>query len=194
MKQEFTAKKLTFQKKASLILTLFGLLLIFWPSLFVKETPVQEETSSFADEKVNIDPALLVERERKDSPVRLLIPDVNIEVAVKEAEIIKGYWQTFPDTAGFGLGSAYPGELGNQVIFAHARKGLFINLKDIKQGVKIYVLTNDHWYSYEVKEIKEVLPTQVEVIAPTLDETLTLYTCTGFTDQKRLIVTAKRSS
>lgn len=43
-------------------------------------------------------------------------------------------------------------------------------------------------------DTKEVLPESVEVVAPTTDETLTLYTCTGFADQKRLIVTAKRAS
>ena len=48
------------------------------------------------------------------------------------------------------------------------------------------------WYSYEVVDIKEVYPNQTEVIEETDDETLTLYTCSGFADSKRLIVVAKR--
>ena len=48
------------------------------------------------------------------------------------------------------------------------------------------------WFNYTVSEIKEVIPSQIEVIAPTPDETLTLYTCSGFGDSMRLIVIAKR--
>ena len=54
------------------------------------------------------------------------------------------------------------------------------------------ILTKEKWYEYEIKEIKEVLPSQTETIAPTKEETLTLYTCSGFSDSKRLIVIAKR--
>ena len=100
--------------------------------------------------------------------------------------------EVFPDVAGFGLGSAYPDETGNQVIFAHARKGLFLPLKNVKVGQIVYVMTKEKWFSYKIEEIKEVLPSQTEVIAPTPDQVLTLYTCSGFADSKRLIVKAKR--
>jgi len=59
--------------------------------------------------------------------------------------------------------------------------------------MKIYVLTKNEWFSYEVSDVKEVLPNQTEVIKPTDDERLTLYTCSGFADTKRLIVTARRN-
>ena len=42
------------------------------------------------------------------------------------------------------------------------------------------------------EEIKLAYPNEVEVIAPTEDETLTLYTCSGFNDEKRLVVVGKR--
>jgi sortase A len=111
---------------------------------------------------------------------------------VKTAKIVAGYWQVFEDTAAWGEDSGYPGKSGNQVIFAHARKGLFLPLRGIAVGDKVYIMTDAAWYAYEVKEIKDVTPDQKEVIAPTTDETLTLYTCTGFEDSKRLIVVAKR--
>jgi len=41
-----------------------------------------------------------------------------------------------------------------------------------------------------VNKITAVYPNQVQIIAPTKNETLTLYTCTGFYDEKRLIVRA----
>ncbi|MEK7168460.1 MAG: sortase [Patescibacteria group bacterium] len=125
-------------------------------------------------------------------PTRIIIPSVSIDTSVKKALIIRGYWQVFADSAAWGEQSGIPGQVGNQVIFAHKRSGLFLPLKDIGIGAKIYVLTDDKSYSYEVKEIKDVKPNQIEVVAPTIDETLTLYTCSGFGDIERLIVVAKR--
>ena len=124
-------------------------------------------------------------------PNRIVIPALSIDLEVKRAKIIDGFWEVFPDTAAWGSSSGLPGEKGNQVIFAHAREGLFLPLKGVVKGMKIYVTTKDKWYSYEVKEIKEVTPDRIEVIAPTDTETLTLYTCSGFQDSKRLIVVAK---
>ena len=46
------------------------------------------------------------------------------------------------------------------------------------------------WYKYKVNKITAVYPNQTQVIMPTKRETLTLYTCTGFYDEKRLIITA----
>lgn len=125
-------------------------------------------------------------------PTRVIIPKVSIDLPVKYSRIVRGYWEVFPDTAAWGEGSGLPGSVGNQVIFAHAREGLFLPLKGVSVGDRVYVTTEDDWFSYEVKEITEVFPDQKEVIMPTTDETLTLYTCTGFEDAKRLIVVAKR--
>ncbi len=130
--------------------------------------------------------------EEGDLPKRVLIPELSIDLAVNRAKVIRGYWEVFSNSAGWGEGSGIPGETGNQVIFAHAREGLFLPLQSIELNMKVYVLTEDKWYEYEVTEIKEVSPSQVEVIAPTEVETLTLYTCSGFFDNKRLIVVARR--
>lgn len=125
-------------------------------------------------------------------PQRIIIPEVGIDIPVKYSKIIGGYWQVFEDVAGWGEGSGYPGESGNQVIFAHARVGLFLPLRNVKSDTKIYVMQENNWYTYKVTEIKEVYPNQIEVVKPTIDETLTLYTCSGYQDSKRLIVVAKR--
>lgn len=195
-------KKLSYRKKtnlipvlkARLILILVGLALIL-PS-FILSGKTQEKIvpgiTSFSDEPVKIEPGLLRGKEKGETPLRVIIPSLKIDVPVREAKIVKGYWELFEDAAGFGLGSAYPGEAGNTVIFAHTRPGLFQPLKDVKNGTVIYVFTSEKWFAYQVTKITEVLPSQVEVIAPTPDETLTLYTCSGFADSKRLIITAKR--
>lgn len=127
-------------------------------------------------------------------PVKIIIPGLEIDIPVKKARIVKGYWEVFGTAAGWGEGTAAPEEnRGNQVIFAHARPGLFYNLKRAKLGQKIYVFTDNDWFGYEISNIIEVDPSRTDVIAPTLDPTLTLFTCTGNTDEKRLIVTAKKS-
>ena len=61
-----------------------------------------------------------------------------------------------------------------------------------KIGMKVYVFTDSGWYQYEVGEITEVSPNKTEVVAPTENEILTLYTCSGFSDSKRLIIVAYR--
>ena len=148
--------------------------------------------TSFADEPVEVSGFTIAEVDEGKLPERIVIPALSVDIAVKRAQIKGGYWEVFPDSAGWGEGSGLPGESGNQVIFAHAREGLFLPLQKIEVGMRVYVFTESDWYSYEVIEIKEVFPNQTEVIEPTEDERLTLYTCSGFTDSKRLIVVAKR--
>lgn len=143
---------------------------------------------------IHVDSRLLETAEVFDDfPVRLIIPSVKIDVPVKPSKVIAGVWELHEDAAGYGLGSALPGRFGNSVIFAHARAKLFLPLRKIKINDLISVKTrDDHWFSYTVVEKKEVDPTQIEVIAPTFDKTLTLFTCSGFVDSKRLIVVAKQ--
>src|SRR3989304_6118979 len=171
-------------------------------------------STSFADEPVEIVGFENFEADDAKLPKRIIIPELSIDLSVKKAQIKGGYWEVFSDAAGWGEGSGLPDEAGNQVIFAHARKNLFLPLREVKAGTRIYVMNESQlslstlpsevasafqnkgaenirtssWYSYEVVDIKEVYPNQTEVIEPTDDETLTLYTCSGFADSKRLIV------
>lgn len=174
---------------------LFGLSLLFLGAILVfgKPNPLPDgqPSSSYTFAEEPVEARGFEEGQEGELPTRIIIPDLLIDLEVKAANVVKGYWEVFIDSAAWGKGSGFPGEKGNQVIFAHAREGLFLPLKDIKEGMSVYVTTEDDWYSYEVKEVKEVTPDRVEVISPTEDETLTLYTCSGFKDEKRLIVVAK---
>ncbi len=139
---------------------------------------------------IKINAALYASKDLANNPVRILIPKVDIDLKVVDAPIVDGYWQLSDDTASYGLGSGHPGTKSNTVIFAHAREGLFYNLKDVKLGDIVYVFTRNNWYRYKVSKVDAVYPNQTEVIKPTKTDVLTLYTCTGFYDEKRLIVTA----
>ena len=139
---------------------------------------------------IKINESLYKNLTTQNLPVRILLPKENIDINVIPAKIINGYWELSDNTASYGQGSGVPGQNGNTVIFAHARVGLFYNLKDVQMGDTVYVFTKNKWYRYKVNKITAVYPNQTEVIKPTKNEVLTLYTCTGFSDEKRLIVQA----
>lgn len=156
-------------------------------------SPKQNYSNTFEGEPLKI--AVMSEASfSEDSlPQRILLVSADIDLSVKKAEIINGYWEVFADQAGWGVGSSVPGQLGNIVIFAHARQGLFYNLKRVAKGDDIVLFTKHNWYGYKVFEVQEVYPNNTQVIESTVEEILTLYTCTGFNDAKRLIVRAKRT-
>jgi LPXTG-site transpeptidase (sortase) family protein len=170
------------------IRTLLGLFFVILGLLFLYKVPVIK--SSPQNNEPIAASSEFKKLERDSSVVRILIPKHDIDLTVTFSKIKDGYWELSETTASHGEGSANPGERGNTVIFAHARQGLFYNLKNIDRGDIIYVLTKDNWHRYKVSEIKAVYPNQVETIAPTNNEILTLFTCSGFFDEKRLIVKA----
>lgn len=180
-----------------------GALLAIVPSnlLHIQPAPrtpqpvIEEVTTGTADlahdyGPIVIDETLTSEPAASQAPLRIVIPTRGIDLPIVEAPVIDGYWELSETTASHGVGSASPGEIGNTVIFAHARDGLFLPIRDIEPDEAIYVLTKDRWHRYSVQENFLVTPDQVEVIAPTETETLTLFTCSGFNDSKRAIVTA----
>lgn len=172
---------------------LLGLLLIF-SGLFIAAINYQgkdiDTSATFENEPVSIELNNNEDLDEASLPVRIIIPDLEIDLDVQESKIVNGYWEVPEDKAAWGEGSGVPGQAGNQVIFAHARDGLFSNLENVEENMHIYVLTDDDWYTYEVGEIKEVYPNELEVIGPTDYQRLTLYTCSGYKDSKRLIVIA----
>ena len=124
-------------------------------------------------------------------PVRVRIERIGIDLPVTESKIKNGVWE-ISDTGASHLGvSGRPGK-SNMVIYGHNRAHLFGPLFKIEGGDLVEIRDeNDEVYIYMVEKILEVNPNQVEVIAPTEEEILTLYTCSGFLDSKRLIVVAK---
>lgn len=133
-----------------------------------------------------------IQPESSEKPLRIIIPRIHLDVPIVESLVVDGSWVVSENSANHGLGSAYPGQKGNMVIFAHARENLFLPLRDILPSDEIYVLTDKSWYIYKVAYITYVFPEQTEVINPTKEEQLTLFTCSGFDDEKRLIVIGKR--
>ncbi|MBP9759351.1 sortase [Candidatus Dojkabacteria bacterium] len=124
---------------------------------------------------------------------KLVIPSIGIDGVIYEGASVStlnnGIWRR-PNTSKPDMG-------GNTVMSAHRflyESGpiTFYHLDKVKVGDKIYVLWKNKRYEYQVFNISEVLPTQVEIEANTKDPIITLYTCTPlWTAEKRLVVKAK---
>lgn len=192
-----------YKKNRSFIIILLGLTLFAFPPVFrlynnfvfalhLRSSQVNNITQGIL-EPIRVTSNLLsIDDVVGDYPNRILIPSLKIDLEVKPSRVINGLWEIHENTANFGIGSALPESLGNTVIFAHARWNLFAPLRKVRKNDLVSIKTvNDKWFIYIVVEKKEVKADQIEVISQTPDKTLTLYTCSGFADSKRLIVVAK---
>jgi LPXTG-site transpeptidase (sortase) family protein len=126
-------------------------------------------------------------------PVRIVIDDLKIDLPIEEGSIQDGIWSISENGASHLNISESPGGKGNIVIYAHNKNKLFGPIRWIKNDTLIKVINEDgKEYDYKVTERIEVKPTDLTYVLPKNEETLTLYTCSGFADSKRFIVTAKR--
>ncbi len=105
----------------------------------------------------------------------LEIPRLNLEVPVYD-----GASDLHMDRGAARIdGTAMPGEPGNLGVAGH-RDGFFRVLKDIELGDEITITTADGLESYVVSELKIVDPTAIEVLDPTVEQSVTLVTCYPF--------------
>lgn len=137
-------------------------------------------------------PVLTTTAEIKETPKRLVIPSLNINLEVTPGVITDGNWEISQTGVSYLQGSGLPGKPGNLVIYGHNKKNLLGPLISLKKEAEIIIENEQNQkFTYEVTETKIVSPEKVEVLKPTSDARLTLYTCTGFFDGQRLVVVAK---
>lgn len=147
------------------------------------------------DEKI-IDEKIITEK-IDEVPIvqnRLVIDKIGVQMDIKggnDANVLKA------GAAWWIPGTSNPLYGGNFVVGGHryayqppSAKTLY-NLDKLVVGDVIKVEWEGKEYSYEVQNIKIVEPSQVEILAPTSEEKLTLFTCTPiFTSKQRLVVEA----
>lgn len=117
------------------------------------------------------------------------IPKIDVEKAIVEGVGVgdlkkgPGHYPTTP----------MPGQPGNAAVAGHRTTygAPFYRLDELQPGDPIFVTTRQGRFEYEVTESRIVTPRQVEVLAPTEDNRLTLTTChPRFSARQRLIVIA----
>ena len=122
---------------------------------------------------------------------RVEIPRLDISAVVREGTDSK----TLGRAVGHVPSTALPGENGNVAIAAH-RDTYFRNVRHIRTGDLIRMVTPQGTYEYQVDSTKIVLPKNVEVLRATAEPTITLITCYPFnfvgSAPKRFIIRAKQ--
>ncbi len=115
-----------------------------------------------------------------------------LDVAIDPASLIRNEWSISDNHASYLTRSARPGEIGNIILYGHNKREILGNIRAYTGGEPITLTTTDgKKHIYKVVETHEVEPTEVKYLQPTEEETLTIYTCSGFWDRKRFIVIAK---
>ena len=124
-------------------------------------------------------------------PVKLTIPSVNIETIVEEKNIVEGIWEISRNTASYLSKSAVPGQGGNIVIYGQNKENVFEPLNEVDLDEEIYLSDEEgEIHRYYIVDIQVVDSDDTEVVLPTDYEVLTVYTCTGLFDSKRLVIKA----
>lgn len=103
-----------------------------------------------------------------------------------------GKWTVSDDVGSYLDGSAKPGEGGNIIIYGHNKQDIFGPLTDLDGTESVRLTTEDgREYDYRITSLQEVTPEQTQLLQPTDEEVLTIYTCSGWLDSKRFVVRAR---
>lgn len=178
------------RQKNGLVLLLIGSLCLVTAFTLKGYQEFQQNILSFSQA-----PTISELVEEEDLPESILIPKIKVDLPVTPAKVINDKWETSDEGASYLLGSGVPGREGNVVIYGHNKNHLFGPIRWLKENEEIKVINKKgEEFIYKIVGTKTVSPEAIEVLAPTEDATLTLYTCTGFLDRERFVIIAKLQS
>ncbi len=124
-------------------------------------------------------------------PVRIRIQTIGVDLPIVQSTIENNEWSTSKNGISYLVSSPLPGKTGNSVLYGHNWNNLLGNLNKAKPGEIIEIEYNNGSISiFSINTMGVVTPDQTHVLLPSNDVRITLYTCTGFLDSKRLVVTA----
>ena len=125
-------------------------------------------------------------------PIGIHINTVNLSLKITPAQINNNRWEASTTGISHLKSSVVPGQKGNAVLYGHNWPNLLGKLKNVKAGDTITVINSDQSEKvFEVEYITEVAPSEISILEDSEDTRITLYTCSGFLDTKRLVVVAK---
>ncbi|OGM58180.1 hypothetical protein A2955_01135 [Candidatus Woesebacteria bacterium RIFCSPLOWO2_01_FULL_37_19] len=124
-------------------------------------------------------------------PKLLVIKDLGIKLDIYPAEIKNARWEATAKGASYLTSTPIPGEVGNSVVYGHNWKSILGNLTKARSGQIIEITYSDgSTKDFRITFTQIVTPDQTQILNATKDRRITLYTCTGFLDTKRFVVTA----
>lgn len=129
-----------------------------------------------------------------ESPVRIQVPDVGIDLPVFPATLTGTKWTYTTKGVSHLSSTPFPGGNGNPVFYGHNWPNIFSGLHKSTLGQSI-ILTSSAGtkLTYTITDIQVVTPDKIEILNQTGDPRITIFTCTGFLDLKRLVITAQSS-
>jgi sortase A len=121
--------------------------------------------------------------------VRIQVPAIEVDAPVVQGD----GWEQLKLGVAQHVGTPNPGENGNIVLSGHndVYGEVFRYLERLKPGDLIILFTIESQYTYVITGTQIVAPTQVEVMNPTPNPTLTLISCHPYlVDNHRIVVSA----
>ena len=121
--------------------------------------------------------------------VRIQVPAIQVEAPVVQGDGA----EQLKKGVGQHVGTPNPGQKGNVVMAAHndVFGQIFQNLDKLKAGDQVILFSSQRSYTYIVRQVQIVEPTQVEVMNQTPEAIVTLISCYPYmVDNKRIVVTA----
>lgn len=124
-------------------------------------------------------------------PYSIEIPEASIKSEIIPSQLTGNQWETTDKGVSYLISSPIPGTRGNSILYGHNWPAILGNLDKVKTNQKILIKNkNGTKKEFVIRSIAVVTPDQVHVLANSNDVRITIYTCTGFLDSKRLVVTA----
>ncbi len=125
-----------------------------------------------------------------EQPTRIVIPAINVDATIVPGDTP----EQLKKGVGHHPGTANPGQRGNMVLSAHndIYGEIFRYLDQLEPGDEIMVYSGAQVFRYVVTQQRIVEPTEVQVMYPTSDPTVTLISCYPYlVDKKRIVISAE---
>jgi sortase A len=125
-----------------------------------------------------------------EQPTRIVIKSIGVDAPIVQDDS----WEQLKKGVAHHLGTANPGERGNMVLSAHndVYGEIFRYLEKVEPNDEILVYSGSRVFRYVARQQRIIEPTEVSVMYPTSDPTLTLITCYPYLiDNKRVVVVAE---
>jgi LPXTG-site transpeptidase (sortase) family protein len=127
-------------------------------------------------------------------PVEIIIRGIKLDLPVIPARLVKNSWETTDKGVSYLLSSPIPGNPGNSILYGHDWSNILGPITKLKTGQSIEIkFVTGASRKFVINTISLVSPVQASILAPSKDAQITLYTCAGFWDSQRFVVTAKLS-